>query len=197
MKKYVYFLSVVVMASILSSCNKVPQTEIDTAKTSLENAKNAQADIYLENEFFAIQDSLNATLVTIESQRSKVFGDFKTAKANLEKISLQAEELVTKSEAKKEQIKDEIAQTQNSISLLLEENNALLEGAPKGKEGKMVLEAIKGDLDAINVSVSEVPVLVEKGELLDAQTKVNAAQQKATDINSELKTVLEKYSKKG
>ncbi len=197
MKKHFYFVFVLALASMLYSCGKMPQAEIDAAKTSLETARNAQADIYLENEFNALQDSLSATLVAIESQKSKIFGDFKDAKANLEQISAQATELVSKTESKKEEIKTEIAQAQASIQALLEENQSLLSTAPKGKEGKMALEAIGSDLSTVNTSVSEIPAMVEKGDLLDAQTKMNAAQQKATDINTELKTVLEKYSKKG
>lgn len=64
--------------------------------------------------------------------------------------------------------------------------------APKGKEGKESIEAIKLDLNTIHYSVGEVPVLVANGDLIGAQRKVNAAQQKATAINNELKTVLEK-----
>ena len=47
-------------------------------------------------------------------------------------------------------------------------------------------------MDAITVSVQEVSGMVASGNLLAAQTKVNAAQQKATQINTELKTVLTK-----
>jgi hypothetical protein len=196
MKKYAYLLSVAAMAAMFYGCNKVPQAEMDAAKAALEKAKTAQADVYLENELLAIQDSLNATLVDIETQRSKVFGDFKKAKANLGKISFEAEELVKNTENRKEQIKNEIAQAQTATLSLLEESNLLLADAPKGKEGKLVPETIKNDLNAIRISVSEIPGLVEKGDLLVAQTRINAAQQKATDINSELKTVLEKYSKR-
>ena len=196
MKKVVYLLSVAAVVSMFYSCNNVPQAEIDAAKAALENAKTAQADIYLENEFFALQDSLNAALVNVEAQRSKVFGKIKDAKADLVQISLQAEEMVKNTEIKKEQIKSEIAQAQDAILVLMEENNVLLADAPKGKEGTLVLEAIKSDLNLINVSISEIPEMVEKGDLKNAQTKVNAAKQQANNINTELKTVIEKYSKR-
>ena len=75
------------------------------------------------------------------------------------------------------------------------ESNSMVEMAPKGKEGKAAVEAIKVDLATINATVMEVPSMVESGNLLGAQTKVNAAKQKATEINNELKTVLEKYKR--
>ena len=47
-------------------------------------------------------------------------------------------------------------------------------------------------MEAITVSVQEVAGMVSSGNLLAAQTKINAAQQKATAINAELKEVLTK-----
>jgi len=68
--------------------------------------------------------------------------------------------------------------------------------APKGKEENEQLEALKYENEGINSLVSEVPVLIEQGDLLGAQTKVKAAQEKAAEINSELKTTLEKTMKR-
>ena len=78
----------------------------------------------------------------------------------------------------------------------MEENNKMVEIAPKGKEGKEALAAIKSDLTSINASASEIQALLESNELIAAQTKANAVKQKATGINTELKTVLEKYMRK-
>lgn len=196
MKKSVFVLILIATAVIFTSCGKIPQTEMDAAKTALEQAKTAQADLYLQADFYALQDSLNATVVAIEEQKSKMFGNYKVAVEKLDSIKVQATELVVKTETRKEEIRTEVASAQVAISTLLEENNQMLGMAPKGKEGKEALEAIKADNDGISTSVSEVPVLIENGDLLNAQTKVKAAQEKAAEINTELKTVLEKSMKK-
>lgn len=196
MKKNVFVLTLITAAVIFTSCGKLPQTEMDAAKTALEQAKTAQADLYLQADFYALQDSLNATVVAIEEQKSKMFGNYKVAVEKLDSIKVQATELVVKTETRKEEIRTEVASAQVAISTLLEENNQMLGMAPKGKEGKEALEAIKADNDGISTSVSEVPVLIENGDLLNAQTKVKAAQEKAAEINTELKTVLEKSMKK-
>jgi hypothetical protein len=112
-------------------------------------------------------------------------------------LQLQAAELVAKTEARKEEIKTEVASAQSAIAALIgRKQPACWILAPKGKEGKEALEAIKADIDGINISVSEVPALIESGDLLNAQTKIKAAQEKAVEINTELKTVLEKSMKK-
>jgi len=192
MKKIFYVLSIVAATLLFTSCAKPPQAEIDAAKAALEAAKTAQADLYVEADYLAVQDSLNAVMAYVEQQNSKLFKSFGKAKEKLVVITADATGLVAKSDARKEQIKTEVATAEAATQALIAENNALLAKAPKGKEGKEAIEAIKLDLAGITASVGEVPGLVATGDLLGAQTKVNAAQQKATEINTELKTVLEK-----
>lgn len=192
MKRIFYVLSIAVAALMFTSCAKAPQAEIDAAKAALEQAKSAQADLYVEGDFLAVQDSLNAVMVEIEAQSSKLFKSYGSSKEKLATIATQATELVAKTDVRKEEIKTEVATAEAATQALIEENNALLAKAPKGKEGKEAIEAIKLDLAGISASVGEVSGLMANGDLLGAQTKVNAAQQKATEINTELKTVLEK-----
>jgi len=192
MKKIFYVLSIVAATLIFTSCAKAPQAEIDAAKAALEQAKTAQADLYVESDFLAVQDSLNAVMVEIEAQSSKLFKSYGKSKEKLVVITTQATELVAKTDVRKEEIKTEVATAQAATQVLIDENTALLAKAPKGKEGKEAIEAIKLDLAGITASAGEVPALLASGDLLGAQTKINAAQQKATEINTELKTVLEK-----
>jgi hypothetical protein len=56
--------------------------------------------------------------------------------------------------------KTDLATAQLEISTF-QENNQLLEIAPKGKEGKEALDAIRADIEGINTSVSDVPVLLK------------------------------------
>ena len=192
MKKFFYVMSIVAAALLFTSCAKPPQAEIDAAKASLEAAKAAQADLYVEADYMAVQDSLNAVLAYVEVQNSKLFKSFGKAKEKLVVIKTDADGLIAKTEARKEQIKAEVATAETEVRALLEENNKLLAKAPKGKEGKEAIEAIKVDLAGITTSVDEVAGLVTSGDLLGAQTKVNAAKQKSTEINTELKAVLDK-----
>ncbi len=196
MKKYFVWLAAVAVAVIFGACSKAPQAEMDAARTAVGQAKQAQADIYLIADYLALEDSLNAINVSIESQKAKVFGSFKSPKQKLAGVSAKANELVTKTEARKTEIKTEVTSAQNLVAQIMAENNQLVGMAPKGKEGKQAIDAIMSDLTMINSSVNEVPSLVESGELLAAQTKINTAQQKAAEINAELKTVMEKYEKK-
>lgn len=192
MKKFFYVMTIVAAALLFTSCAKPPQAEIDAAKASLEAAKAAQADLYVDADYQAVNDSLNAVLAYVEVQNSKLFKSFGKAKEKLVVIKADADGLIAKTEARKEQIKAEVATAETEVRTLLEENTKLLAKAPKGKEGKEAIEAIKVDLAGITTSVDEVAGLVASGDLLGAQTKVNAAKQKSTEINTELKAVLDK-----
>ena len=196
MRKNLIVYTLTIVAMFFAGCSKLPQAEIDAARAALDQAKTAQADLFLENDFLALQDSLNAAVVAVEAGKSKMFGSFSDEKARLTDISTRAAELVAKVGTRKEEIKIEIASAQASVTAMLEENASLLAQAPKGKEGKEALEAIKLDIDGISSSMAEVPSLLAGGDILAAQTKIRAAQEKATEINTELKTVLEKYLSK-
>lgn len=196
MKKYFVFMAIVAFALIITSCAKAPQAEMDAAKAALEQAKAAQADVFLTAEFNALQDSINKATTEIETQKSKMFGNYKVAKQTLVTTATMSTELVEKTAVKKEAVKNEVIAAQNEIATLMEENNKLVAMAPKGKEGKEAIEAIKSDLASIEASTPEIQALLNGNDLIAAQTKANAVKQKATGINNELKTVLEKYMAK-
>ena len=79
---------------------------------------------------------------------------------------------------------------------LIEENNALLAKAPKGKEGTSALMAIKAEIAAIETSITEANTIYTAGEYLVALDKVKSANEKATAINVELTEVIAKYKGK-
>jgi hypothetical protein len=196
MKKNLVVFALVITGLVMGGCAKVPQMEIDAVNVSIEKAKVAEADVYLPAEFAAVQDSMNAINAEVEAQKSKMFGSYKDVKVKLAALQVVADELEGKSIAKKEEIKLEVNTIYAEMQTLLAENNALLLKAPKGKEGKVVIEAIKGELTVIEATMAEVPGLLESGNLLGAQAKVKAVQEKATAINAELLAVIEKYTQK-
>lgn len=195
MKKGLVIIYAIVIAGLFGACKNIPQTELDAANAAIDSLKIVQADVYLGEEFMALQDSLNAVNVEIESQKAKMFGSFGKSKEKLTVIAAQANELVTKTEVRKQEIKDEIAATLVTVQTVMAENFELVNSAPKGKEGKQAVEAISSDLNVINASLSEIQELVQNGDLNAAHTKMMSASQSASEINSELKSVMAKYNK--
>lgn len=195
MKKiFTLVLTALSIAVLFSSCGKVPQVEIDAANAAIEEAKTAGADVYLTADFAALQDSMAAINENIEAQKAKLFANYGDVKAQLAALSEMALETQTKTEVRKEEVKQEVAALEVEVGSIIVQNNELVAQAPKGKEGTAALEAIKGDISLIEASMTEVGTLVASEELVPALDKAKAAKEKALAINAELNEVITKYA---
>ncbi|MEZ5195783.1 MAG: hypothetical protein R2764_05125 [Bacteroidales bacterium] len=123
------FLSLTAIV-VLTSCSKVPQVEIDAAKAAIEEAKSAGADVYVHDNFVALQDSLNNIMVSIESENSKFFKNYSTAKEHLAVVTQYAGEVKQQAETRKEELKVEIQSTIAEVKTLIESNRQLILEAP-------------------------------------------------------------------
>jgi hypothetical protein len=199
MKKLLLQVSALALLVVMAaSCSKMPEAEVATAKASVEAAKSVEANRYIAPEFNAVQDSLNSALVEIETQKGKFFltRDYKPVTAKLVALTAEADALKAKTEERKAAVRTEVQETLTALSLLIEEDKALLKKAPKGKEGKAALEAIQNDITVIEASVNEVNTLVTNGDYLTAQDKVNASKVKAEAIKEELNAAIAKTKKR-
>ncbi|MEZ5083772.1 MAG: hypothetical protein R2750_10030 [Bacteroidales bacterium] len=193
-RKLLVGLTVLGLATVLlTSCSKVPQVEIDAANAAIEEAKLAGAEMYVHDNYVALQDSMNAVMVSIEAQKSKFFKNYSTVKEHLSGVSMFAQEVKIQAENRKEELKAEIQNTVAEVSALTETNKQLVTEAPKGKEGTSALLAIKDELSTIEASINEVSTMLANGDYLPALDKANAAKEKATAINTELSEVIAKY----
>lgn len=193
------FLSfaVVIMAIVATSCGKMPQENMDAAKTAVEAAKTAQADVYMAPEFKAIEDSLAVVMQGIEAENSKFMKNFDGFKASLETLTAQAEAMTAAVPAKKEAVKAEAEAAVAATKSAIDATKELLAKAPKGKEGKAALEQISNELNVITTTVGEIETSmaadVNYVEVLD---KLNAAQKSVADINAELTEAIAKKAGK-
>jgi hypothetical protein len=182
---------------VLSGCAKLPQVEIDNANLAIQTAQTAGADIYVPQDFAALQDSMNATTASIEAKKSKIFKSYKKEKAQLISIVQLGNDVKLKTEARIEELKAEIQSTLAEVTALVAESKQLVAEAPKGKGGTTALMAIKADIATIETSVGEVQAAVGTETFIATLDKAKAVKEQAVSINTELKTVIEKYKSKG
>lgn len=181
---------------LFTGCAKMPQTEIDGAKEAIENAKVAGAEMYVQADFIALQDSMKAATEAIEAQKSKFFKKYDEAKAKLAGVTTYAQEVQTKVEARKEEIKNEIQAIITETNGIVASNRQLITEAPKGKEGASALMAITDENNIVDATVSEAGTMLQNGDLLAAMDKANVAKTKAMSINQELQEVIAKVMAK-
>ncbi|MEQ8533241.1 MAG: hypothetical protein RIB86_15405 [Imperialibacter sp.] len=177
----------------LSSCEEVPQVEADAATAAVNEAKASGADTYVSESYVALSDSLKSVMAEIEAENSKFFKKFGPQKEKLVKITEQAAVVKQASETRKAEIKAQVAGLAGEVKALIETGRQLAEVAPKGKEGAAAVNAIKDELAVVETAINETTAQVEKGELMPALDKAKAAKEKATSINTELQTVIDKY----
>jgi hypothetical protein len=192
MKKVLYFFATLGVVALLTSCGKAPEAEIAAAKAAVDSAKVAQVDIYVPDQWTAMNDTLNAALATIEAQKSKLFRKYDAAKAQL--ISV-----VSMSTAAKQATVERIAALKVEIDTLLvevkalvDENTKLIAKAPRGKGGAAAVDAIKTENAAVEAALTEASTMYAGGELLATVDKLKAAKEKALGLKAELEAAIAK-----
>jgi len=193
--KLLIILCIPVIAALLASCGSVPQQQIDAAQSAVDSVKTMGADVYVPQEFAALQDSLTAVKSRIEITKSKMFKNFDKEKAELDSVISYAQVVSANSDQKKNEVMAEVKTNIDNIKAMMTENNELIVKAPKGKEGASALEAMKAEMTAIDSSLVESDSLYNNSSYMAALDKTRAASEKATAINTELKEAIAKYSK--
>lgn len=191
-KRIVLAFASVAMLAFLSGCGKVPQVQIDAANAAVLAAQAAEADVYVPAEFAALQDSLNAALQEVETQKAKTFKRFGAVTVRLEAIAPAAEIVIANAAAAKEVVRLEATTLFEETAVLLAENVELMKKAPRGKGGAAVLEAIKNETLVIEGSIAEARAMFEQGNYMGARERVKAAKESVLAINTELKDAIAK-----
>lgn len=192
-----YFLisfSLILSLVLVTGCGKAPQQTVDAAKAALEAAKQVEADRYLADEFKAAEDTLNAALAEIEAQNSKFALSRNYGKATklLEAATNAFNTIATMVDTKKEEVRTEAQQLFIDLQNGLKEAKDLLKKAPKGKEGREVLDAIQGELTTVENSLVEVTEMMNNGDFMSAKDKLTAGLQKVNSIKEELTQAIAK-----
>lgn len=187
-------LAAVAMVAFLSSCGKAPVDQENALKAAIDSAKIAQADVYVPAEFAAIQDSLKDCTTKMEAQKSKLFKKYGPVKAKLEATLALANQVKANAATKKEEVKKEVETLMTDIKAVNEDNKKCFVKAPRGKEGKEVMEQIKTEMATIETSVAETQALYDKGSYMEALNKIKSAKDSADKINTELKDAIAKVS---
>src|SRR5665647_1524203 len=165
--KLIIAIAAMGIAVLFSSCAKVPQTEIDAATAAIQSTKDAGADLYVPEAYQAMVDSMKSANEKVEVAKAKWFPNYTKAKNLLAVVNQMAVDTKSKTTTMIGEVK-----------ALVAENTALIAKAPRGKEGKEALEAIKSDNAVAETTVTEVESLLANCDLLGADSKIKAAKEK-------------------
>lgn len=111
---------------LVSAYGRMPQESIKAAKATLENAKNAQADIYMAYEYKAFEDSLNVMMQKIEAENSKMMKNYGDLKLQLKEPAVRAEKVTAAVRLRKEVVKTQAQAMADAVKDNLSVTRALL-----------------------------------------------------------------------
>jgi hypothetical protein len=189
-------VGLVAILALLSGCAKAPQQVVDAANTALQAAEEAQANLYVPDLYNAAKDSLNAAMEEINAQGSKfaLTRNYGRAQQLLEAATKAATDAQAAVAVKKEEVKAEAQNLMAQAQTAMEETKNLLAKAPKGKEGKEVLEQMQAELSGAETALTEATGAMDSGDFIGARDKVKAALEKANSLNQELADAISKKS---
>ena len=187
-------VSLFFVLSLLASCAKAPQQDVDAAKAALDAAKNAEAERYASDQYTTAKDSLDAALAEVEKQNAKFawFRKYDNAKSMLQTAIKNADTAKNAAVAEKDKVREDAEDTLIQAQAAVASGRDLLTRAPKGKGERAAVEAIKADLDTVESSFAEINSAIAQGDLISARDKAHASLDKANSLNDELKTAIEK-----
>ena len=181
------------LTMLFSSCAKFPQTQFDATTAAIQTAKESGADVYVPQVYQALTDSLKSATVKAEVVKAQwFFPSYNEVNTLLVATLDSAVQAKVKVDVRKAELKVENDTLTAEVKALVDTNIALLNKAPKGKDGKAALAAISTDLEVVAYTLTEVENLSSTGDLLGANSKLKTAKDKALSIKAELETAIEK-----
>lgn len=187
-----YIALAMIVAFVMVGCAKQPTQEINDSKTAIESAKEAGAETYLSEDLKNVEEKLVSAMDEIKIQDEKIFKNYDNAKKILAEIKADAETIKESVPAKKEEAKNLAVTAQSDAQTTITEAGALLEKAPKGKDTKAELEAMKNDLKGLEESLPEVQGMIDGENYFGASDKAKAICDQAKGISDEINAAIEK-----
>lgn len=180
--------SVLFLAVLATGCAQAPQAKLDEAQAALAAADEAEADVYVPEQYTAAQDSFAAAQAEIEVQNSKfaLTRSYGHAEALLQSAVDVATASTEQVAAKKEEARVEadslIVQAQAAVA----QARALLAKAPRGKDGGVALVSIQEDAGSAESLLNEAVAAQQSGEYAKARDNAKAALDKANGLVAEM-----------
>jgi hypothetical protein len=193
-KSFLPMLGITLVLAMMVGCAKAPQQEIDAANAALEAARTAEADRYLADQFNAAKDSLDAAMAEVEAQNSKfaLTRNYDRALQLLQAAANAANGAKDAVATAKEQVHADAQDLMAQAQIAIGEAKALLVKAPKGKEGKEMLEQMQSELSAVETSLAEAQTELSSGNFISARDKAKAGLEKVNSIKDELSQAIGK-----
>ncbi len=192
MKKSVSVLTLVLVA--LVGCAAEPQKQLTNAQEAVENARQAEADLYAAAEYQAAVESLGAARDAISAQEEEFV--FIRSYAQAEELLTQAEKQARASQevavGNRERIRQQAERAQTAAQVALEAARAVLDGAPRGKGTLMDLQLLRQDFVAGESTLVAARQALEAGAFMNALKQFESVKSESELISAEVEQAMKR-----
>jgi uncharacterized protein (DUF1697 family) len=181
-----------VAAVLLTGCAKPPEAEKAATKASIDNCVKLEAEKYGAQELSGLKSGLASAEAEEKIQNDKFFKNFDKEKEILAKTKADADALASQLPARKEAARQAALAAQTEAQAALDQANALLAQAPKGKGTRADIEAFTADLKAVADDMPNVASMITAEDFLGAKDKATALKDKATTVATQIQSAIDK-----
>lgn len=176
------------LVGLAAGCSESPTAQFESGKTTIENARLAEAEQYAPELFKQATDSLNAASVEMQKQDGKfsVLRDYDQAKATIVAAQQLAEKAQIEAAAEKERVRLADSSLIVEIESLIAETRQAITKAPAGKGSRVDLKVMKADLDAAVVALASATEGYQAGSYLTAKNELEAVKAVVTRVKSDI-----------
>ncbi len=174
--------------AMVAGCAKPPQAEIDAANAALQSAKAAEAAEYAPASLREAESAVAAMNAEVEAQAKKfaLTRSYKQAATLAANAKAAGDKAAADAAAGKEKAKADAEALQGQVKTAMDEANAALATAPKGKGTEMDIQAMKNDMATVATQISEGEAAQTAGKYLEAKAKFESALSMANNVKSQI-----------
>jgi len=176
----------VAAAVLLTGCQKPPDSEMQSAQQSIDKAKQGEAEKYAQSELATATASMDQARTEIEAQKAKWMPNYDKAKELLNTAKQQGDAAAEAAVAGKEKAKNEAQQAIADAKAMVDNTEAALKTAPKGKGTKADLEMMQKDIDGYKQSITDAEGLMSSEDYMGARDKAKAAMDGAKNVQDQI-----------
>ena len=178
-------------------CSSEPMMELTAAQQAINQAEEAEADLFVNDLYESARDSLAAAQAEMNTQGAKLamLRNYNHARRLLVVATETAAEATAQVSDRKQVMITETETIIAEAQQALDNVQTLLSKAPTGKEGRMALVSIGEDRSSAQFTLNEAKAALLNGDVIEAHRQASVSLDKANSLVIELEAAIARTSR--
>ena len=186
-------VSLALVGAVISGCSKPPSADLEAAEAAVAAAVASGAEEYAPASLAGVSD-LKAQLDTelgIQGEKFALTRSYDHAQELAVQMKAGADAVAAEAIQAKETVRQETTALLQEVKVALDDVQAMLSAAPRGKGSAVDLAALQGDLDSAKATLLEGEAAFNDGQYMVAKTKIVAVQSGTQSVKSAIETAIQ------